>query len=481
MDMKKFLFTALVVGLSSAMAFSVSAKVVLPHIFADNMVLQQQTDVKIWGQAAPNSTVVITPSWEGVASVAVKAEQDGKWMASLHTPVAGGPYTLTISDGEELVLENVLVGEVWLCSGQSNMYMRMKGYVSQPVEGAADIIIAAEPSTPIRMCTLSLVAAFTPQDDCELTPWMENEPEAVAEASATAYCFARYVQRVLNVPVGLIITSWGGSAIEAWMDRETISSGFPEFDLSYIDREEMPKERNKVPSLLYNAMLHPLIPFTIKGMLWYQGEQNCNKPEQYLKLQPAFVNMLREQWGIGDFPFYYVQISPYRYRYYYGRDDVSPYLRESQMKALDLIPNSGMAVTLDIGDYECIHPAKKQVVGQRLALLALEDTYGMKGIDSHSPIYKSWKFEDGKISVWFEVGPMGLAPLGQTLDGFEVAGGDRVFHPATAQIMASDMVEVKCEEVTEPVAVRYCFHDCATGTLFNNFGVPASSFRTDEW
>ncbi len=475
--MRKLAFTVAVVIFSAATAVSVSAKVVLPHIFTDNMVLQQQTEANIWGQADANTTVVITPSWEGVAAVAVKADKDGNWKASVPTPAAGGPYTITISDGEELVLSNVLIGEVWLCSGQSNMYMRMKGYENQPVEGAADIIISSTPDTPIRMCTLSLVASLTPQDDCEMTPWMENTPEAVADASATAYCFARYVQKVLNVPVGLIIASWGGSAMEAWMDKETISSSFPEFDLSYLDGEEMPDDRNHRPGLLYNGMLHPIIPFTIKGMIWYQGEQNRFNPYQYLRLQPAFVKMLREQFEVGDFPFYYVQIAPYRY----GDDLNSAFLRESQMKALELIPNSGMAVTLDAGDYGCIHPAKKQVVGQRLALLALEDTYGMKGVESHAPLYKSWEVEDGKINVYFEVGPMGLAPLGHELDGFEVAGEDRVFHPATAMIVKGDKVEVVCDEVAEPAAVRYCFHDCVTGTLFNNFGIPASSFRTDEW
>ncbi len=473
------IFTALVAVFSAAMAVTVSAKVVLPHVFGDNMVLQQQTEVNIWGQAEAKASVVITPSWDGAVEVKVKADKEGNWKASVPTPVAGGPYTLKISDGEDLILENVLIGEVWLCSGQSNMYMQMKGYVNQPVEGAADVIIAANPSTPIRMCTVDMVASAVPQDDCKMTPWLENTPEAVANASAAAYAFARYVNNVLDVPIGLIMTSWGGSAIEAWMDKETITAGFPEFDLSYLDDEELPKNPHHRPTLLYNAMLRPLIPYTIKGMLWYQGEQNRGKPEQYIKLQTAFVSMLREQFGVGDFPFYYVQISPYRYN---DKDESDAgRLREAQMYCLETIPNSGMAVTIDIGDYGCIHPAKKLVVGQRLALMALEDTYGMKGIESHSPIYKSWGVEDGKIYVYFRVGPMGLAPAGQELGGFEVAGEDQVFHPATARIAGKDRVEVKCEEVAEPAAVRYCFHECVVGTLYNNFGIPASSFRTDEW
>ncbi len=461
-----------------AVAVSLDAKVVLPHVFGDNMVLQQQTSANIWGTAEPNSTVTVTPSWNSAAAVSVQSDADGKWTASVTTPTAGGPYTLTVSDGEELKLSNVLIGEVWICSGQSNMEMPMKGFNNQPVEGAADIIIGAKACTPIRMCTFKRTAAFTAQDDCE-GEWLENVPDAVANTSATAYCFARYIQNVLNVPVGIIVTSWGGSTMEAWMDRETITSEFPEFDTSYIDSQEMPKSRHTVPSLLYNGMLHPVIPFTFKGMIWYQGEANRGRADQYLKLQQSFLQMMRSQWGIGDFPFYYVQIAPYNY----GKPEAveSGLLQESQTKALDLIPNCGMAVTLDIGDFGCIHPAKKQIVGQRLALLALVQTYGLGGIDPYAPVYDSWDVKDGKILVEFKVGASGLAPLGQTLEGFEVAGADKVFHPATAKIKGGKTLVVTCPEVEEPAAVRYGFHNCTPASLYNNFGIPASPFRTDEW
>ncbi len=467
------------VGFVLTAAVSVEAKVVLPHIFGDNMVLQQQTDVKIWGTANPSSKVVITPSWDSNASVTVKSGKDGKWTATLSTPEAGGPYTVTLSDGETLELNNVMTGEVWFCSGQSNMEMPMKGFTTQPVEGAADVIMRAKTSTPIRVCMVKKAAEFTPQDDCDAS-WSENTPEVVANTSATAYYFARYIQDVLEVPVGIIVSSWGGSSMEAWMDRETVSSEFPEFDLSFIDKEEMPKNKHQVPTLLYNGMLHPVIPFTVKGIIWYQGEQNRRNPEQYLRLQPSFAKMFREQWGLGDIPFYYVQIAPFNYS-----GDDSAYLREAQMKALELIPNSGMAVTLDIGDVTCIHPAKKQQVGERLAYLALTQTYGRKGIDPYSPIYKSWEVKDGKALVYFNVGADGLAPLGPELDGFEVARADRIFHPATAKVIRNgkivNMVEVSCPEVADPAAVRYGFHNDSVGTLYNNYGIPASSFRTDDW
>ncbi|MCD8312760.1 MAG: sialate O-acetylesterase [Bacteroidales bacterium] len=476
--MKKTLI-AVLTGIGAMLISSVSsdAKVVLPHVFGDNMVLQQQTSAKIWGTADPNSTVIVTPSWGGTA-VTAQADADGRWCASVATPKAGGPYTLTVSDGEELVLSNVLIGEVWVCSGQSNMEMPMKGFNNQPAEGAADLIIGAKACTPIRMITFPRVAAFTPQDDID-AEWKENVPEAVADASATAYYFAHYIQSVLDVPVGIIIDSWGGSSMESWMDRETVAAGFPELDMAYLDTQEMPKNPNNHSALLYNGMLHPVIGYTMRGMIWYQGEANRNKPEQYLRLQQSFVQMMRDQWGVGEFPFYYVQIAPYVYEGAEG--DISARLRESQMKALDLIPNSGMAVTLDIGDCGCIHPAKKAQVGQRLAFLALTQTYGYKGIDPYAPIYDSWEFADGKITVSFKVGPLGLAPLGHVLDGFEVAGADREFHPATAKILGKNRIEVFCPEVTEPAAVRYGFHNCTGASLFNNFGIPASSFRTDEW
>lgn len=475
-----------VLGVCAALcmtAFVTEAKITLPHVFGDNMVLQQQTEVKFWGKADPVSKVTVRPSWDRKSAVTVMSDADGKWQASVPTPSAGGPYTVEISDEEKLVLKNVLVGEVWLCSGQSNMEMTVRGFWAQPVEGSVDVIMKADPSTPVRFCSVKRATAFSPQEDCDAR-WTEHTPGGVANASATAYFFGRYLNEVLGVPVGLIITDWGGTAIQAWMDSETIEKSFPEIDLSFIARKEQPKNPIGYPSLIYNAMMAPLIPYTIKGMIWYQGEANRGKPEQYRRLQPVFVQMLREKWGLGEFPFYYVQIAPYVYD---GEDSLqSAYLREAQLMNLEDIPNSGMAVTMDIGDFHCIHPAKKRQVGERLANLALYQTYGKKWVDPYSPVYDSWEMKDGKIIVKFKVGRDGLAPYGHTLGGFQVAGPDRVFHKATARIVTSetghrDAVEVSCPEVKEPAAVRYGFVNCPEASLYNCFGMPASSFRTDSW
>ncbi len=457
-------------------ALTAQAKVSLPNIFGDNMVLQRNTEVKIWGTAEAGKTVVISPSWDKT-TVKVKADADGKWSASVRTGEAGGPYEITISDGEKLVLGNVLLGEVWLCSGQSNMEMPMKGYNNQPVENSIEYIIKAKPATPIRMCNVTKTAEFTPQNDVQVS-WKEHTPEAVADISATAYFFAEYLQKIINVPVGIIVSSWGGSSIEAWMDKETLSA-FPDVKMPATDKKEDIKRPHQTPTMLYNGMLAPIMPYTIKGMIWYQGCSNRGRAQAYRKLQPAFVSMLREQWGCGEFPFYYVQIAPYGYE---GADGTgAAYLREAQMMNVAEIPNSGMAVTMDIGNAGCIHPAQKLEVGHRLAYMALADNYGVQGFDSRSPIYKSVEFNGNEAIITFEAGEKGIAPLGKELVGFEVAGSDKVFHKASAKIISRFQVKVTCEEVPEPAAVRYAFRNVPAVSLTGRFDLPASPFRTDNW
>ena len=471
--MKRILLTLAALGT----AFTMQAKVVLPGIFGDNMVLQQQSEAQFWGKAAPGKKVTIRPSWSS-QSVTAAVGKDGRWQAAVPTPAAGGPYTIELSDGESLTLRDVLIGEVWLCSGQSNMEMPMRGFPNQPVEGSADAIIRAKAATPIRVCTVQRATARTPQEECT-AQWQQNTPEAVAATSATAYYFARYLQEVLEVPVGIIVTCWGGTPVEAWMDRETMT-GFREFDLSFLDGTGKIDQPQNKPCGLYNAMIAPLVPYTVKGFLWYQGEANRWKPDQYRALMPAFVKMLRERWAQGELPFYYVQIAPYRYE---NSDEAgSALLREAQLLNLQDIPSSGMAVTMDIGNENCIHPAQKEQVGTRLAWLALSKTYGMKGIDAEGPVLEKMEVSGNKACLTFRTGREGLAPLGDTLTGFEIAGADRIFHPATARIRKGNgRLIVSSEAVAEPVAVRYAFHNYAEATLFNSSGIPASSFRTDDW
>jgi len=476
--MKKYLFLSLSVFL--AFTSTTRAKVTLPSFFSDNMVLQQNTEVAVWGTTDRNRNVTLKASWGGGKAVAVP-DADGKWSMRIKTPAAGGPWTLTFSDGEKTVLDNVLTGEVWFCSGQSNMDMPVMGYPAQPTEGGVDAIVSANPSIPIRTCTVKLDASLKPRSECRGS-WQENTPEAVSKTSATAYFFARRLQQALGVPVGILVACWGGSSIEAWLDRETVEQKFKgEFDLSFLEGETLPKKWVQgQPTLLFNGMVAPLIPFTFKGIIWYQGEANRARYDQYVRLQTEYVAMMRRLFHNPEAPFYFVQIAPYPY----GKpeDFLQGYFCEAQAKTLGTIPHSGMAATADIGEYGTIHPSKKPQVGDRLAFLALVNDYGFKGILPVPPVYKEMRVSDRKIVVRFDMDDRGLAPIGVDLDGFEMAGEDRVFHPAKGRIQKDRKeIAVSCDEVEHPVAVRYCFRNWSTGTVFNCFGIPVPPFRTDDW
>ncbi len=341
------------------------AKVTLPSFFSDNMVLQQQCDAAVWGSTDRGRTVVISPSWTRKKYKAVP-DADGKWRASIPTPEAGGPYTIKFSDGDKTTLHNVLIGEVWFCSGQSNMEMPVRGFHGQPVEGSADVILVARPSVPIRMCTIEKKYSLTPLDSCNGS-WQEHTPQAVADCSAAAYFFALKLYEVLGIPVGLLITDWGGTPIEAWMDEPTLRRDFGgEFNFAHLDHGFLPdKYPNCSPCMLFNGQVAPLVPFTFKGMLWYQGESNRDRAEQYARLQPAYVQMMRELFRNPEAPFYFVQIAPYDYSM--DPPTLCGYFFEAQESTLAKIPHSGMAATVDLGERKCIHPSRKREVGNRLA------------------------------------------------------------------------------------------------------------------
>ncbi len=473
-----FRISILFAAMACLASVSAYSKVTLPSFFSDNMVFQQNTQAAVWGWTDSGKKVTIRPSWTSKKTVAVP-DVDGKWSAKIQTPSAGGPYTVTISDCENIFPKNVLVGEVWFCSGQSNMEMPMKGFGCQPVEDAADIILSAKPDRQIRMCRIKRKASLKPVFECEGS-WEENIPEAVASTSATAYYFALKIQEILGVPVGLLISEWGASTIETWMDRETISTLFPgEFDLSFLDGTELPRLKHQTPCTLFNGQINPLIPFTFKGMLWYQGESNRYRPEQYVRLQKEYVAMMRRLFHNQDAPFYFVQIAPYRQE---GKDDfTSGYFCEAQQKSLEVIPHSGMVTTMDVGECGCIHPRKKKEVGFRLAYNALVGEYGLKGINPVAPTYESVKFENGKAIVTMKADKQGLSPWGRDVTGFELAGSDMIFHPATGWVKDNKTVEVVCSDVPEPIAVRYCFRNWSEGNLASSWGFPVGPFRTDDW
>jgi sialate O-acetylesterase len=455
------------------------ATIVLPSFFGDNMVLQQQTDAAIWGWASPETNVVVTSSWNK-KKYTTRSDSNGKWKLKLTTPVAGGPYEITISDGSPIVIKNILIGEVWLCSGQSNMEMPMKGFRDQPITGSNDVIFQAT-NDNIRLYTVPRSVKGQPQDSSKNSNWKIASPETVSNFSATAYYFGRILQQRLNVPVGLVNISYGGSPAEAFMSEADLKQ-FPEIKIPAL--ADSAKLTNKIATTLYNGMLHPFAGYNIKGCIWYQGETNYDRPDQYEILFPAMVKAWRAEFGLGDFPFYFAQIAPYNYARLpnspQGGKFNSAYLRDAQRRALQKIPNSGMIVLLDIGEENNIHPADKETGGKRFAYLAMARSYGYKGFAYCSPSIDSLIINGNVATVKFKDAANGLTSLGKPMLLFEIAGADKNFRPANAVIRGGNVL-LSSPEVVNPVAVRYAFKDFVKGDLFSTEGFPVSSFRTDDW
>jgi len=453
-------------------AAGVDAKVTLPRMFSDGMVMQRETSANMWGTADKSSTVRIAPSWTKKVYTA-KADAGGRWKTAIETPAAGGPYTITVSDGEKTVLSNILIGELWVCSGQSNMEMQMKGFKSQPVENASIDVLHSRDSQ-LRLFTVKRNSKFAPVDTVS-GAWREAEPGSVRDFSATAYYFGRELRQALGVPVGLVVAAWGGSACEAWMTADWLRA-FP--DARIPARPEDIKSKNRTPTVLYNGMMHPLVGMAMRGVIWYQGEDNVNRWQTYADMLSAMIRGWRSQWGIGDFPFYYCQIAPYDYSLI-DWDYNSALLREQQARVEQMVPNTAMAVLMDAGLEYGIHPRKKRQAGERLAMLALRNTYGVGGIPEFAR-YKSVEFKGDTAVVSFDRSKEWVYfNYGPTSRLFEVAGADKVFRPAKAWLVGKN-VYVRSDSVARPVAVRYAFKNWADGDLFCD-GLPVSSFRTDNW
>ena len=455
------------------------AQVTLPPFFADHMVLQQQSEVGFWGKAKPGSTVSVSTGWNKKRYSAT-ADATGKWKTKISTPAAGGPFEIKVTGDNSIVLHDVLIGEVWLCGGQSNMEMPMKGFRDQPVLGSNDAIYNST-NDKIRLFTVPRSIKTTPQDTVKWSSWKSAEPEAVSNFSATAYYFGRMIQERLKVPVGLMHISYSGSSAEAWMSEESLKE-FPEIKIPKPDQTTGLDSRT--PTVFYNGMISPFFGYGIKGAIWYQGESNKDRPDQYEKLFPAMVKLWREKSGQGDFPFYYVQIAPYNYAQLPTNSrDVkanSAYVRDAQRKCVKLIPNSGMAVVMDIGEENLIHPANKEAGGKRLALMALAKTYGQKGFAYASPLFDTMTITGNVARIRFTDTPNGLTSFTKPLTNFEIAGADKFWRPAKA-VISGGAVLVSSPDVATPVAVRYAFKDWVVGDLFSSEGLPVSSFRTDDW
>ena len=458
-------------------AVALQAKVSLPAFFSDGMVMQQQSQASLWGNASKGKIVEVTTGWDG-QTYTTRADEQGKWKLTVQTPAAGGPYDITFDDGERTRIKDILMGELWICSGQSNMEMPMKGFKNQPVEDANMDVLRSR-NSQIRLFTVKRNSQFAPVDDVTGC-WNHAEPKTVREFSATAYYFGRLLQEQLQVPIGLIVAAWGGSACEAWMRPEWLKA-FPAAKIPQSPEDI--KSKNRTPTVLFNGMLHPLIGLAMKGVIWYQGEDNWNRAHTYADMFTRLINGWRAEWKQGDFPFYYCQIAPYDYGIITekGKDVInSAYLREAQAKVEHRVANSGMAVLLDAGMKKGIHPAKKQVAGERLALLALTKTYGVEGVNGESPYYKSIEIKNDTIVVSFERANMWIS--GKNCfesKNFQVAGEDKVFYPAKAWIERSKML-VKSDKVSHPVAVRYCFENYVEGDVYCD-GLPLGSFRSDDW
>jgi sialate O-acetylesterase len=492
------------------MAAGAHAEVKLPAVISDHMVLQQEKPANVWGWAAPGENITVQLSGK---SVATTAGPDGKWNARLRDLKPGPAGELIVTGKNKISVKDVLVGEVWICSGQSNMEWRVAGVTNAQQE------IAAANFPMIRMFTVERDAAEQPKDDCKGT-WQICTPEAVPGFSAVAYFFGRKLQQTLQVPVGLIHTSWGGTPAEMWTPSAILAADpdfkpfadawnktkadYPKAKENYekalaawetaaaaakAEGKQPPRKPNAprgdtafgAPGCLYNAMIAPLVPCTIQGAIWYQGESNASRAREYGKLFPTMILSWRQRWN-EEFPFLYVQLANYNARGIppTGEPEESQWaeLREAQLMTLEL-PHTAMAVTIDIGEARDIHPKNKQEVGRRLALAA-EATVYYRDTEFSGPLPGGSQEEDGKIRLSFRHAEGLKAADGGKLKGFAVAGDDRKFVWADTSI-EGDHIIVSSSKVPKPVAVRYGWADNPDCNLTNAAGLPASPFRTDEW
>ena len=451
-----------------------NAKINLPSIISEHMVLQQQTKVKLWGYTDQKGEIVVSTSWNAMKYKS-RVSSDGSWEVIVDTGNAGGPYSITFNDGDILKLSDIYLGEVWLCSGQSNMEMPIKGFTGQPVDKSTETIANASPDTPIRLFNVKGKPSKVPLKDCPGT-WGLNSAENVSNFSATAYFFGLQLYKTLNIPIGLVNSSWGGSSIQAWMTPEALKQ-YPEISLKHLMDESNVEKPHIVASMLYNGMINPIKKYSYKGVIWYQGESNRGNPSQYESLFKTFVEDWRTQLNNEELPFYYVQIAPYCYE---DKDAIgSALLRQAQLNSEKTVSNVGMVVTMDIGNEKCIHPSQKKQVGDRLAYLALSRNYGMKGLNAESPRYSSYEIKGNKIIISFDRVPLGLITLNnKPVHCFEVAGEDGIFYPAKARIVKGK-VEVWNDDINKPVVARYGYRNYVEASIFGVNGLPVSSFITE--
>ncbi len=443
------------------------ADIRLPAIIGDHMVLQQRSMVKIWGWSDPSEKITISTDWD-TTTYQTSGTAYAKWLTQINTPAAGGPYKITIKGRNTIVVEDVMIGEVWDCSGQSNMEMRYGDRVKQYSNDVENAV-----NKNIRFFNIPRLSALFPQDDTKAR-WVVCSPDEMKKFSLVGYFFGQKIQESLKLPVGLINSNWGGTPAETWTPKEVI-----EQDAVLKEAAALQKEAPwgpVFPGFGYNAMIYPITNFSIAGVLWYQGEGNVGAPATYSRLLSAMIASWRKAWQ-KDFPFYIVQIAPFAG---YGNDINSAFLREAQTKTL-AVSNTGLVVIHDlIPDINDLHPTNKKDVGLRLANYALAETYGIKNIPYKSPMYKKMQVEKDKIVIWFDNADNGLMTKSGTATEFYIAGEDKIFMPAMAKIKDNTVI-VWNKGIKNPVAVRFGFTNFSMPDLFSKEGLPVNIFRTDNW
>lgn len=501
----------LLMGLS-VLCLCLPAEVKLPSIFSDNMVLQQNLDNKVWGWAAAGEE--ITVSFAG-NEYSTKANAKGDWSLKLKPMKYGGPYELTVSGKNSLTFKDVLVGEVWLCSGQSNMGWTVNNSNDQDLEKLA----AKYPN--IRLLKVPLLGTQEAQKDFQ-GAWVKCSPETIGDFTAVGYFFGRNLHLATDIPVGLIHDNWGGSACEAWINRDLLKadSKYSELIKRWEDTESKwneedakakyekalsiwkekadkakkegkplpgkPRYRNPLtgqhrPANLYNGMIKPVIGYGIRGAIWYQGESNAGRAYQYRDLFPLMIDSWRDEWGIGNFPFYWVQLADFQSESAEPQESAWAELREAQTMTMDKLENTGEAVIIDIGEGKDIHPKNKQGVGARLARWALAKQHGMQ-IAHQSPRYKSMKVQGNKVILEFDhvISGLNTFDVNEAL-GFTIAGADKKFVNAKGRISGKNQITVWADSVTEPVSVRYAWATNPVCNVYSKEGLPLTPFRTDDW
>ena len=463
------------------LSFSSIAQIELSNLFSDNMVLQQESHVNFWGKAKKNQELIIYTSWS-VKIIRTIVKDDGSWEVKIKTPSAGGPYNIQVTcDGETKTINNVLIGEVWLASGQSNMEMTLSGNNREPVIGSLDAI-ANSNNTKIRFFNVKVKVSEERIDDIE-GEWLEANFKNTPNFSAVAYSYAKYLNQVLDIPFGIINSPKDGSVAEAWISPDVLKKITTDKELSYYA-----KQPHNNPSVLFNGMINAIIPFTIKGVIWYQGEGNSGRYQNYMKLMNGLIKNWRDEWGLGDFPFYFVQLAP-NGSLGQGNGTSQAFLREAQLRTMLSVENTGMAVTLDIGSTITNHPPEKLLIGKRLAYWALAKNYGFNGLPHSGPVYESMKVKNNKVYVNFKFAKNGVTSYGKPLSGFEIAGEDKIFYSADASIDPHwsagwenrSVLTLSNKNVPNPLYIRYGWKNYIEGALYNVEGLPASSFRSYDF